>query len=195
MRFVTLFAFAGLSAACLAGEPPYLYAYSALYGVGGVSQESQNSTGTPVSASRTSAFSTARSTSSWGRASVVAEGTSPNSPAYNSNQVQVITAAEYRDLLTIKNAALDGQSGFVTYQVRVKGSVISEGGFNVQQGRVGENSNKAWISLNYGEMAHQTYLYDYRAYGDGTSAGVDFTNQTLTIKESFNFNQPMHIRL
>lgn len=194
MRVAAILAFASMATWVMGQTPPYLSARVSLYGVGGVSSQLKESTGSPVSAFLNSYVSSGQASSSWGAAAVSAEATSPENPAL-PNQMQVSSTAQYWDLLTISNPALAGQPGTVTYRVQVEGSAVAQGGVDVGSGRVGDQSNYVRIALNYGEQAPQMRLFLYERWGDGSESGTDFTGQTLSITENFQFGQPMHLRL
>lgn len=194
MKTLAVIAASLLAVIAASQTPPYLSARSSLYGVGGVSSQTNPSTGDPVSSSLTSFCSSSRSASSWGAASVRSEATSPADPMYTT-QMFVVSIAQYWDRLTFSNPALEGQGGTVTYRVRVEGTAIAEGGVDPNRGRIGDTSNRVKIMLNYGPSADQTSIFNYEKYGDGTGAGADFTGQTLTITEPIQFGQPMDLRL
>jgi len=103
--------------------------------------------------------------------------------------------ADYWDLLTISNPALNGQQGWISYKIRVTGNLIAEGGTDIQAGFVGPNSNTARMIIGTGEVASQAFHYDFSRHGDGTTSGADFLNQTIIVREGITFGQPMHLRI
>lgn len=194
MRGLLLATMAILSAGSLA-EPPSIYARSGIVGLGGTASQQNSSTGAPVTTSIAGTYSSVYSRSSWGNIKTICDAVSPNRPQDVGKVVFANGNADYWDLLTVSNPAMEGQQGWITYKIRVTGNLVAEGGVDVQGGYIGPNSNTARMTIGTGEVAPQAFHYDYSRYGDGTTGGTDFLNQTITIREGITFGQPMHLRI
>lgn len=194
MRAILVSALTLLAVAAIA-QPPKIYGRSALLGLGGVVSDEKTTTGGSVSTAMTSPFSSCTATSGWGQLSSLAMVESTNDPQYRSQQIISWGLAEYWDLLTFTNPALTGQRARVTYKVRVNGSMMAQGGVMPEWGYTGNRSATAIARLSYGEAAHQTGPYSFSTYGDGTTNGTPFMNETLEITEEFVYGEPFHMRL
>lgn len=194
MRLTLLFSFALLAVAGV-GQPTRIYSRSGILGIGGSASEQNSSTGAAITTSVTGPFSSVSSRSSWGNARTVCIANSPNEPQYQYKQVWTSGNAEYWDLVTISNPALENQQGYVSYKIRVTGNLIAVGGVNVQGGLIGPNSNTARMTIGTGEVAPQAFHFDFSRHGDGTTSGTDFLNQTLIVREPITFGQPFHMRI
>lgn len=174
---------------------PKIYARSTLLGIGGVSSDTKETTGSGVSTYQSSPFSSVSSSSSWGHISSICIADSPNDPQYRSNKVITMATAQYWDVLTFTNPALTGQRARFTYKVRVNGSLAADGGDVPEWGYTGTNSAYARATLAYGESAYQTGQFHYAVCGDEQVFGADFMNQTLEITEELVFGSPTHMHL
>lgn len=182
-------------AVAASAQAPKIYSRSLLLGIDYGPSDEKTSSGGGVSTTVAGAYSTANGSSSWGSLSGSARVDSPNEGHYYGEQPIAWDTTEYWDILTFTNPALTGQRARVTYKVRVNGSVTAEGGVKPEWGYTGSNSASAKARLTYGELAPQTNQFTFSQYGDGTTSGANFMNQTLEITEEFVYGQPFHMRL
>lgn len=195
MRALLVSALALIAVAASAQTPPRIYSRSMLLGIDYGPSDEKTSSGGGVSTAVTGQHSTANGSSSWGSLSGSARVDSPVEGQYYGSQAIAWDTTEYWDILTFTNPALTGQRARVTYKIQVNGSVTAEGGVKPEWGYTGSNSASAKARLTYGEVAPQTNQFNFSQYGDGTTNGTNFMNQTLEITEEFVYGQPFHMRL
>lgn len=194
MRALLLSALALLAVAAHA-QAPRIYSRSLLLGIDYGPSDEKTSSGGGVSTAVTGQHSTANASSSWGSLSGSARVDSPVEGQYYGDMAIAWDTTEYWDILTFTNPALTGQRARVTYRIQVNGSVTAEGGVKPEWGYTGSNSASAKARLTYGELAPQTNQFNFAQYGDGTTNGTNFMNQTLEITEEFVYGDPFHMRL
>lgn len=190
-----LFSALALLAVAAHAQAPKIYSRSLLLGIDYAPGDEKTSSGGGVSTSVVGANSSANASSSWGTLTSSARVDSPNEGQYYGDQAIAWNTTEYWDILTFSNPALTGQRALVTYKIRVNGSVTADGGVKFEWGYTGSNSATAKARLTYGELAQQTNQFHFSQYGDGTTDGANFMNQTLEITEEFVYGSPFHMRL